>query len=46
MERICKDRKMLMEVSVEARNTLVRSWEDVVGEVADRYEVILKNYRK
>lgn len=46
VERIGKDRKMLMEVSVEARNTLVRSWEDVVGEVADRYEVILKNYRK
>lgn len=46
IETICTDRKLLREVSAEARNTLVRSWEDVVGEVTDRYDVILRNYKK
>lgn len=46
IETICTDRKLLREVSAEARNTLVRSWEDVVEEVTDRYDVILRNYKK
>lgn len=33
-------------VAAEARNSLVRSWEDVVDEVIDRYETIIRNYRK
>lgn len=44
--RIDRDRRHLYEVALKARNTLVRSWEDVVGEVSDRYDVILKNYRR
>lgn len=46
VEMIAKDRKLLREVANGARNSLVRSWEDVVGEVADRYEVIIRNYKK
>lgn len=34
---------MRKEVSRNARATLVRSWEDVVGEVKDRYDVIIHN---
>lgn len=41
-----KNREMLYKVGMNARNTLVRSWEDVVEEVADRYRVIMKNYVK
>lgn len=38
---LAQDRQRLMRVACEARNTLVRSWEDVVGEVIDRYNVII-----
>lgn len=40
------DREQLREVGQEARNTLVRSWEDVVDEVSDRYRVIINSYKK
>ena len=33
-------------VAEGARASLIRSWEDVVGEVIDRYDVILKNYKR
>ena len=46
VEMIAKDRKLLREVANGARNSLVRSWEDVVGEVVDRYNVIVRNYKK
>ncbi|MDE6577308.1 MAG: glycosyltransferase [Muribaculaceae bacterium] len=36
------DRKMLREVALGARNSLVRSWEDVVGEVTDRYDSLIR----
>ncbi len=39
--QLAEDRQRLRRVANEARNTLVRSWEDVVGEVIDRYNVII-----
>ena len=36
-----KEREKLLETGLRAKNTLVRSWEDVVGEVLDRYEVAI-----
>ncbi|MBD5356627.1 MAG: glycosyltransferase family 4 protein [Bacteroides sp.] len=39
--QLAADRQRLRRVANEARNTLVRSWEDVVGEVIDRYRIIL-----
>lgn len=42
-----KERKKLFETGVNARNTLVRSWEDVTGEVLDRYKAaISRNLRR
>lgn len=35
----------LDEVALSAKNTLVRSWQDVVEEVSDRYSAILRNRR-
>ena len=32
-------------IGINARNTLVRSWEDVVGEVIDRYDSAIRNYK-
>lgn len=39
-----RDRDVVSKVGQEARNTLVRSWEDVVGEVNDRYDTLLKRF--
>lgn len=36
--------KKLHDAALGARNTLVRSWEDVVEEVADRYETLIKTH--
>lgn len=36
---------LLRDVSLQARATLVRSWEDVVDEVSGRYDKILKDYK-
>lgn len=46
IEQIASDRDELNHVAEGARQTLVRSWEDVVGEVADRYDTIIKNYKR
>lgn len=46
IEHIHRNHRELHDVSNNARNTLVRSWEDVVGEVKDRYENIIKGLRK
>lgn len=43
---LSKDRERLDKVSVKARSTLVRSWENVVEEVIDRYDTLVKNYQK
>ena len=43
--RLGKDRDYLRRVAMGARNSLVRSWQDVVGEVMDRYDVIIKNHK-
>lgn len=40
-----KERYKLTESGINAKNTLVRSWEDVVGEVLERYETIIRNYQ-
>lgn len=42
IEYVSKNRELLEEVSIGARNSLVRSWEDVVGEVVDRYDTLIK----
>ena len=46
VERVASDRSLLREVSQGARATLVRSWEDVVAEVVDRYDAIIRNSRR
>lgn len=40
-----ENRDSVSKVGINARNTLVRSWEDIVGEVADRYDSLIRNYR-
>lgn len=40
-----KDRNKIRETGIEARNTLVRSWKDVVDEVIDRYEVLIRQHK-
>ena len=40
------DPEKLFETGLTAKNTLVRSWQDVVGEVIDRYQVAIRNYSK
>lgn len=42
---IHKNPTLLRDVSLRARATLVRSWEDVVDEVSGRYDKILKDYK-
>ena len=39
-----KDRNEVIHTGIAAKNTLIRSWEDVVGEVIDRYEVAISKY--
>lgn len=41
IRKLYNDRKIISEVGITAKNTLVRSWEDIVGEVMDRYEVLI-----
>ena len=45
IRKLYSDRGEIAQAGINARNTLVRSWEDVVGEVIDRYEVAIKKYR-
>lgn len=40
------DKDKILLAGLEARNSLVRSWEDVVGEVMDRYDVLIRNNQK
>lgn len=46
IKNLSHDRKLIREIGINARNTLVRSWEDVVGEVIDRYETLIRNYHR
>ena len=42
---VCADPAKLLATGINARNTIVRSWEDVVAEVEDRYRAILRKYK-
>lgn len=46
VESISRDRDLLWRVAAGARETLVRSWENVVDEVIGRYDEIISNYKK
>ncbi len=41
---LAPDREKIFNVGLQAASTIVRSWEDVVEEVMDRYDVIIKNH--
>lgn len=45
IQYLCRHKALLREVAMGARNSLTRSWEDVVDEVKDRYDTLLK-YKK
>ena len=45
IRRLESDRQMTAIAGINARNTLVRSWEDIVGEVIDRYDNAIKTYK-
>ena len=38
-----KERDKVVHSGINAKNTLVRSWEDVVGEVLQRYDSLIRN---
>lgn len=42
IESLAKKREEIIRTGIAAKQTIVRSWQDVVEEVADRYRVILK----
>lgn len=42
IKSLAGDRDNLRRVANGARSTLVRSWEDVVGEVSDRYDTLIR----
>ncbi len=46
IRRICNDVALLERVGVGASATLARSWEDIMGEVVERYDSLIKRYRK
>ncbi|MBD5204904.1 MAG: glycosyltransferase family 4 protein [Bacteroidales bacterium] len=43
---LSRDKSKLIQAARGARSSLVRSWEDVVGEVVDRYESLVKRHNK
>lgn len=42
LRNLFKDRNLVKRAGLEAACTIVRSWEDVVGEVLDRYNAIIE----
>lgn len=46
IESLSSDRERMKAVAMGACSTLVRSWEDVVGEVIDRYDILTRQHRK
>lgn len=45
IRKLMKDLSYVRRTGINARNSLVRSWEDVVGEVIDRYDSVIRNSR-
>lgn len=45
VEHLASDRDLLRKVASGARETLVRSWRNVVEEVADRYSTLIQSHR-
>lgn len=45
IEKLSQDRERIREIALGARSTLVRSWRDVVGEVMENYDRIIKERR-
>lgn len=45
IEYLWNNPHLIASAAAGARSSLVRSWEDVVNEVIDRYNVIIKNHR-
>lgn len=43
---LSRDKSQLIQAAQGARSSLVRSWEDVVGEVVDRYDSLVKRHNK
>lgn len=43
---LSRDKSKLIQAAKGARSSLVRSWEDVVGEVVDRYDSLVKRHNK
>ena len=46
IKSLMQDRAKVEETGIKARKTLVRSWEDIVGEVMDRYDTAISDYKK
>ena len=42
LRRLAQDRELVKRVGLEAAGTIVRSWEDVVDEVLDRYNALIE----
>ena len=45
IKRLDRQRDLIASAGLGAKRTLVRSWEDVVEEVADRYRILIKNHQ-
>lgn len=45
IRRLDGDREVLRRVAIGARNTLSRSWSDIMTEVSQRYDEIINRYR-
>ena len=45
IRRISGDLPLMKRVGTEASHSLARSWEDIAGEVADRYSALMRRYR-
>lgn len=45
IEKLGRERDKMVSAGSKARHTIVRSWEDVTAEVADRYKEILRSHR-
>lgn len=46
ISRLASERDIIKNAGIGARHSIVRSWEDVVGEVTDRYASIIKRKRR
>lgn len=44
--RLTKDKSKIREAGMNARNDLVRGWNDVMEEIVDRYEKLIKRFSK